>query len=1064
LLAASRQPSHPYNAPPHLARLLDHNHTDARTTMATFMPANSAAAGRRKKVVTYGKSTRLSTSTPQLGDDAPLPDEQRQPVANPGGALKGIGGKAKAADTLKSMRAVTRSPDIFDVPSEDEFAPPPPKPTGKPPAKSRIQGRETGTTRKSDGQGPKLKASKTTQPLRKPDAAKPVASAAKEPAKPVTSQRQAQTQIPSSNSTVVPATRRAKTPQVTQSTIQDKTNAKAVQRSVAKPKAAPQAIPPARAAPNTQSKSGDAFRAITKKSAKDSAAQSADLDVFDMPSSDEETALPMSKVLNHKSTGRLKRTANAAPPSAGVPQKDPPESDESNASHGRKRKGSISTATATKSVGATEVELSLPQRGRKYQKKADDASPGHVSKEPPVSVAPAKSQQADPSNSRPKKARIRTVPAFTKAVLAKGQSSPASLGMMLPKDQLLQQTPKTPAVEDKVVDDETMYEIPDSLVTPMRKSLGSTPGSVTPRQKDLFHGLLGDSSASKISIPPMSSLQLSDQKPRSLLGALARSKSDLTHSAHSRKTSLIHTLKRDETSSDDDSESEEETIIDPATTQEARSSQPRQDLVKVLSNKTDMDVNMDIENDAAVETQTSQASSVTVGRPRLTYAKSRSYLQESNFEDELLISMDLDNDIKFSSQRKEESGTEDEEDPASQVRGHHELKKQGQYDMFYWDTEASIDDISNSNSSIRRSALIEFCTKMADRKFVAQLLDSSLFQRFLKSLTSHHDAVFDFTAAGAIIFILQTDPPYAVLEQICQPDINKTIIKLLSNDNEIQQIAQDRKIRASPIAQESIVKFSILLQDSIWTAHKPEKLTPQIIAMKAIELIALGVRESRNTTDLLLTATELLKILNIGGETPRDPCTKVESWNKDPVVTQLAFSILEAASTSRQQRALWSKAALEKLSLVCCMYFLHNKMPDMEYRNLPTLAIKLCMNLTNNRPEACKSFAMDSFTRPVIHCMVRGFRSLFAGTGQSERTEILETLLLSLGVMINLAEFSDLARSSCDDKSGTIRHLVDVFLEGSERAAQVCASCWPYSIDVLLTSYRPILWRSLSPV
>jgi hypothetical protein len=1059
LLAASRQPSHPDNAPPHLARLLDHHHTDARTPMATFVPANSAAAGRRKKVVTYGKSARPSISTPQLSDDAPLPDEQPKPVTNPSGALKGIGGKTKAAGALESMRAATRSPDIFDVPSEDEFAPPPPKPMSKPPAKSRISGKETGTTQKSNAQGPKPKASRTAQSLRKPDAAKPVAPAAKDPAKPIVSQRQAQTQISSSNGTAVPGERRAKTPQVTQSTPQDKTNAKAVQRPAAKPKAATQAIPPIRAAPNPQRKSGDTFKTTKKKPAKVSATQPADLDVFDVPSSDEETTLPVPKTLDQKTASRIQHTLNPTSSSASIPPKEVPESDESNTSRGRKRKGSISTTIATKSAETIETELSLPQRGRKYQKKADDASPGHVSKEPP------KLQQADTSTNKPRKARVRTVPALAKVALAKGQSSPASLGMMLPKDQLPQQTPKTPAVEEKVVDDETMYEIPDSFVTPMRKSLGSTPGSVTPRQKDLFHGLLGDSSASKTPMPPMSSLKLSDQKPRSLLGALARSKSDLTHNAHSRKTSLIHTLKRDETSSDDDSESEEETIIDDATTNGARSGQPKHDPVEAVFSKPDIDMDVDIEDDTAAEAQTSQASTATAGRSRLTYAKSRSYLQEASLEDELLISMDLDDEIKFSSQNREDTGTEDEEDPASQVRGHHELKKQGQYDMFYWDTEASIDDISiQANPGVRRSAMIDFCTKMADRKFVAQLLDSSLFQRFLQNLTSKCDAIFDFTVAGAIIFILQTDPSFTVLDQICQPDINETLIRLLKNDNEIQKIAKDRKTNASKIAQESIVKFSTLLQDSIWTTDKPQKLTPQIFAMKAIEMLALGIRKSRNTIDLTLTATETMRLLTIGSEGPRDPWTEDGGRIQDRIVTQLAFSILEATSSSKMQQTLWSKALLQKLELVCSKYFVQHKTQDAEYPNLPTIAIKLCMNLTNNRPEACEPFAAGSFTRPMVQCMVRGFKSLFAGTEQRQRTEILETLLLSLGVMINLAEFNDLARSTCDDKSGTIQDLVETFLEGSERAAQVRAACQPYSIHVLLTRHRPIPWKNPNPV
>ena len=52
--------------------------------------------------------------------------------------------------------------------------------------------------------------------------------------------------------------------------------------------------------------------------------------------------------------------------------------------------------------------------------------------------------------------------------------------------------------------------------------------------------------------------------------------------------------------------------------------------------------------------------------------------------------------------------------------------------------------------------------------------------------------------------------------------------------------------------------------------------------------------------------------------------------------------------------------------------------------------------------------------------------------------ETLDSLILSLGAMINLAELSDAARLNVDDGEEAIDTLVQIFLVGSERASQVC--------------------------
>ena len=105
------------------------------------------------------------------------------------------------------------------------------------------------------------------------------------------------------------------------------------------------------------------------------------------------------------------------------------------------------------------------------------------------------------------------------------------------------------------------------------------------------------------------------------------------------------------------------------------------------------------------------------------------------------------------------------------------------------------------------------------------------------------------------------------------------------------------------------------------------------------------------------------------------------------------------------------------------------------------------MNVTNNRPRACEAFAGPAFISPLVACICKGF-GLLAGSGggdgsqelesAEQRTEVMEGLILGLGAMINLAEFSDTARASVvHGGDELVEGLTRIFLEGSERAAKV---------------------------
>lgn len=931
----------------------------------------------------------------------------------------------KAVGNTSSVRARTGSPDVFDVPSEDESVTRPIKPAKKLPSKHRTP-KEDFDIPLSEDEAPATtkRPVKVMPPSRKRESAKTAASAPKRLQKPAQPPKPVPVSQSSSNPLNAPRSQRGKTPQPTQKATKDIRDDELVQQPevVGKPisRAATPALSVPKASKNVRAISIPPSRkALSKRPAK----ASDSLEIFDMPFSDDETPVPKPKPSRQAPADTTKKTR----PAAVSLNKESGESDDSNASKKRKRQGSVSSVSTAKPTIERKQELSLPQRSRKYQKKADDVSPRHQS---PAQITTASTLETQPLTStinKPRRTRVRTVPLLTRPAVAKGQSSPATLNSMIPGRQLAKPSPVTEAPEVTALEDATMYEILDPSATPVRIPKTKTSGSVTPRQKALFSSLLGESPIGTTPMPKISTLQLNDPKSTSLLGALSRSKSDLTYSAQSRKTRLIDTIKRADTSSDEDEDEDED---DDSGSEQDLKGRSASGLMGKKSQATRPAAipsdDMDIDTELVADSQTSHATSSFGQRQRLTYAKTRSYLQETNPEDALLISMDLDDNLGFEG----DNMGDEEEDLSSQVRARHELKRRGQQTAFQWETETSIDDISSkSSNAVRRNAMMELCTKMANDSFTSQLLDSSLAHQFFKNISSNDEIVFDFTTAVAFIFILKTNPTSTVLDQICGSGIIATLVKLASNTIDIRRIAKDRKTNLSKIAQEFVEKFRTLVQDCpIWISPKPEKVSPQLVALKALESLVVDMR-SAGSTVLLIDQDDISQLIDAALH-PAERLKSGTGSSQDILVLDLIISILEAVSSAKQKQPTWPTGTLQRLADLLPVFF----QPDMTTSTM--LAVKLCLNLTNNKPKACQPFSGPRFVQPLVSSITRKFGLLDTRNKLEQRTEVLETLILSLGAMINLAEFNDQARVNVDDGAEAIGTLAKVFLDGSERAAQ----------------------------
>ncbi|KAF2823627.1 hypothetical protein CC86DRAFT_354761 [Ophiobolus disseminans] len=1001
--------------------------------MATSMSSAFSAPERRKKVITYGKASRLAAIAPSAASsDAPSPERPRKQPAITNGLPKRTGGGLKTTGTHGTTRITTASPDIFDVPSEDEFVTRPAKPTKKLPTKHRtLEDHKNARTQNVTESGTSRQQGGLVADMRKAEASKPTALTARKSQKATQPPKAALVPISPLHDTITKTARRSKTPQPTADVKKGNENKRRTQTQAVQVKAVPRAsTPEVPVSKATKSKKVNVALPNKGTAPKFSTKPSKAADIFDVPSSDDEVHMPTPKPARRAPTVPRKEPAKASKSPIANKQLELTESEDSEALKKRKRRGSVSSTVATKPVFERKQDDSLPQRSRKYPRKEDSVSPGHAQSQVPTTSTTTYAPPAVPTVNKPKRTRLRTVPVLARSTITKGQSSPASLHSMLPGSRASKPSPIAEAPETTPLEDDTMYEIPDSTTTPVRQSSNGASGSVTPRQKALFGSLLGTSSTSNTPMPSISKLQLTDRKPVSLLGALSRSKSDLTNSTQARKTKLIASLKPDEGSSGDEvSGSESETSSDGGTNERTpKATTVNRETIHTLNSRQATNIesdDMDVDDEIAADSQTSQTTSGFGIRAKLTYAKSRSYLEEANPEDALLMSMDLDAPIAFGSQTKD-SQTEDE-DEASQVRPNHELKRTGHNTRFQWDNQMLIDDIrTTSASGIRRSTMLELGTKMADEAYTDALLDSSLADQFLENVTSNGEIIFDFAVAVAAIFMLRDKPTFTTLDQAYRSRLMSSLVNLLDYESDIAKIARHRKTNLSNIAKESVMAFrSKVVASSIWSTTMVETVSPQLVALKALDLLVIGLRNTGNVESIVDQDTAT-KLINIAASASERCSTTTETG----LVLNNVFSILEAVSLAKQKPLVWSARMLQRLAGAMPTCF------ETEDTSIITLAVKLCMNLTNNKPKACQQFSDSTFVQSLVRSIIDRTELLHIGLDETQRAEALDTLILSLGAMINLTEHSDQARVNIDDGKRLIETLVKTFVDGSAKSAQ----------------------------
>lgn len=347
----------------------------------------------------------------------------------------------------------------------------------------------------------------------------------------------------------------------------------------------------------------------------------------------------------------------------------------------------------------------------------------------------------------------------------------------------------------------------------------------------------------------------------------------------------------------------------------------------------------------------------------------------------------------------------------SAMRSIHELREAGGNARVFSEMEAILDDIdeaSASGSTVKRSKLLELAIKLQELPFCRLFSDQGLDQRIFAHLVPTKDILVDTLVATIVLSLLAGSGSTSKLHQMRVSRMTSFMIGLLDRNQDLVLSTGNRTASISRVVQRQFkILWDLLLKSTTWRVGRPTVLTPRVIALQCLEYIVRRIRET-GCVDPVLSAGDVRSIVQI---LQADPSVEIQQQqfclNAE---IQLSVSILESWTICKDPSYKDTTWTDNTLDIVIGLLSRLDSLTKADVGTLRTLTLRLYLNLTNNNPELCTAFSKPSVIGSMLNTIVSHFQSLSEATTQDMPEVMLDNLILALGSMINLAEWSDAVR------------------------------------------------------
>ncbi|KAJ5984424.1 hypothetical protein N7481_006523 [Penicillium waksmanii] len=453
---------------------------------------------------------------------------------------------------------------------------------------------------------------------------------------------------------------------------------------------------------------------------------------------------------------------------------------------------------------------------------------------------------------------------------------------------------------------------------------------------------------------------------------------------------------------------------------------------------------------------------------KVTYARQRSFLDDLNLSGD--ISAGIEGDDLFSPKGLTEAlprarlyEIDDVTNDDGAVRSIHELRQAGGNARYRSAIESIFEDIEDAQISVsgRCGALAQICGKLLDPKQARQFAECGFDKRIVDCLSRDLDlvsATLAFSAFG--LSCAGRSLPY-IIATAAWPKLLETAPLLLSVQKDVSVVARARENNLSKVTQGIVQDIAPKIQSKLFADVDGSEFSPCLLALFCLRVTISAFKEKGETPSGLSTGLlrQLVDLL-LSECTPesKQPIGKGRSQ-----VLVLGLVLLETHTTSSSLLRDEYCDALKSLPALHSLLQVPNDSDEVG-RELQNLYIRVILNVTNSSADLCDHYATSPMIEALAEIVTSKFNELNGVTlSQPEGISSLDTVILTLGALINLTEQSEKSRimflNTSRDSQSILDQLVHLFLEHVESTAQ--ADSVPEVHHNVAVGYLAVLLLSL---
>lgn len=431
-------------------------------------------------------------------------------------------------------------------------------------------------------------------------------------------------------------------------------------------------------------------------------------------------------------------------------------------------------------------------------------------------------------------------------------------------------------------------------------------------------------------------------------------------------------------------------------------------------------------------------------RQRATYARQRSHLSE------MVDSLDpstnsggssqqsFSQPMSFgpmSSQLEFENDDSDDAETFSQIKSIHELRRGGAISKFDLDIQTMLEDIESNTKSLRIPGLLQLQGKVKEPVFCRHFQESGNLHRFADCANRDLDKVSAILMIQIFQTLVSVQPSPKILLQILNglyclsPD-------LCSEQRPLSKLAKDR----SQNLTKALVKDITELDGQQLEAGRQGHGSGSLLFLGTINNTLRTLIKLQEPLPPMPRALlkEVLASFHRKQESMQEGSDDMDGLES----LQVLLSLLEIACANHElaeSTLSMSRISILGQSIAGVMTVARQAQPEIQHS-----CLRLVVSLSNNQPKVCEAMAEGELIRTVFQVVDDHFLTLAALAAQEKEIDNaqLDSIILAVGCLLNLAECADAARERmlAQDNNGKslIDRLVDIFNSHVDQTSEVC--------------------------